>query len=86
MQILSKLEALSFAFVRRGGQGKKEGEFSRTLRALKVGQSVLLTKAEFGNLKTEPAARCGGVAKRTGMKFSCRTIADKSGWVITRVA
>ena len=68
--------------MRSRGRGRQSEGYSAIFNLL-VGESLLITKAEWKN-RTSPLTSAMRLQKRFGVLYDKYTLADGSGWVIKR--
>ena len=81
MKILTEEETKNLTF---GRESYQPTVFTEAFKKLQIGENLLITKEEWGEEKTTPS-RLSPVWLRQGKRMTRKTLADKSGWVFTRV-
>ena len=87
MQKISKERAAKIATKVGGGPRPESSErVYKAVLELDVGESLLVSNADWG-IKSPPYWNVNRVAARRGSKarFSCRTLKNEAGWIITRI-
>jgi len=87
MKIVSFEESLQYktTIKRSRVANPKTIEFLSAVDRIPVGAAVVVQKDEW-LCKNPPGVSCSKRLEKTGKKFKSMTLADKSGWIIRRVA
>lgn len=83
MKILTEEEKNGIETLTKGRGGARHPVYAE-IKKLQVGQALLIETSDW-SAKTPPGVNVHG-AFRDGRKFSVRTLADRSGWLVTRLA
>jgi hypothetical protein len=63
-----------------------KSSYARTvLMMMKKGDIILLEPKDWTQKTRTPGTYCLQLGRKTGGKWTCRTVADGSGWMIERV-
>jgi hypothetical protein len=86
MEKISRENVGSIATKSRGGPRIRSARIYDQLFSLEKGEGVTITRREWAT-KSPPYWCVNRVSKNRGQRarFSCRTLVDESGWLITRI-
>lgn len=68
--------------VKKKGRKPRNTEAFDKIKAIKVGEFILITKKEW---KIMPIPGAHVIRRYTGLEFKVETLADDSGWKLTRL-